>query len=68
MVKRAENFNIRYSNEVPGDFGNFKWPVRFDEGGGYVGINQYQDGKISDRVLLSRQQVLALLAFIDRRS
>ncbi|KKN39248.1 hypothetical protein LCGC14_0745310 [marine sediment metagenome] len=55
----------RYSDTIPGTEGNYTWPVRFDKTtGGYLGITQEHDGgEPSERVLLSRRQVSALIAF-----
>ena len=54
---------IEYSAEIPGNTGNYEWPIRMDETDGYLGINQMKDNRVTDRVLLSRPQVEALIAF-----
>lgn len=62
---------IDYSPTLPGERGNYDWPVRFDMGGtGYLGISQFEDtdGGTKDRVLLSPKQVKALLAFVGDRT
>lgn len=56
-----------YSTKVPGARGNYEWPVRFDKSDGYVGINQYDGDKLTDRVLLSAKQVRELIAFVGKR-
>jgi hypothetical protein len=53
---------IMYSTKVPGDAGNYNAHSQFDLNNGYVGITQWFDGDI-ERVLLSRDQVAALIAF-----
>ena len=66
-VKRARDGNYRYSKEFAGDGGNYKWPVSFDVTQTYIGINQKdEDGRISNRVLLSADQYKALVAFVER--
>ena len=58
-----------YSEKVPGEKVNYEWAVRFDKSTGVVGITQYTDpsGASVDRVLLTRRQVRALVAFIRPR-
>lgn len=58
-----------YSEPVPGDAGNYKWAVRFDNIDGYIGINQTSNGTLN-RVLLSRRQIKALMKFagVPKRS
>lgn len=53
-----------YSESIKGARGNYHWPVRFDNSGGYIGITQTEDGKVRDRVLLSPNQVEELIAFV----
>ena len=55
-----------YSEKIPGTRGNFGWSVRFDKADGFLGISQYKPE--IDRVLLSRQQVKALLLFVEGRT
>jgi hypothetical protein len=58
-----------YSDLVPGERGNYRWPARFDVSDGYLGINSYYgpeettEGALKDRVLLSPKQVRALIEF-----
>lgn len=56
---------IVYSEKVPGERANYEWAVRFDRQTGTVGITQYTDpsGASVDRVLLTRRQLRALIAF-----
>lgn len=57
-----------YSDTIPGNDGNYNWPVKFDKTRGFIGINQTtDDGKI-ERVLLSPSQYRALMAFGQRRT
>jgi hypothetical protein len=59
--------DTRYSAKFPGVRANFGQPVRFDLTAGFLGITQWDapDAKtVRDRVLLSRKQVDALLAFL----
>jgi hypothetical protein len=60
---------IRYSKDVPGETGNYLWPVKFDEARGFVGISQRhnEEGGVIDRVLLSPKQVRALLTFVSKK-
>lgn len=65
MGKPANNYEIRYSEQIVGNDRNHKLAVRFDEGCGYVGINQYDaNGKVSDRILLTPDQARKLVAFV----
>ena len=57
----------RYSDEIPGARGNYKWPARFDLTDGFLGISQSENGKVKDRVLLSPQQVQEMIAFVGGR-
>lgn len=62
--------DTRYSDMVPGETGNYQWPVRFDlTKGGFLGISQFEeDGKtFKERVLLSSRQVRALMGFMKPR-
>ena len=54
-----------YSKEVPGEKGNYRQAVGFDDTNGYVGIGQWTDTRI-ERVLLSPRQVRALRTFLSR--
>ena len=62
-----------YSGEVQGDKGNFEWVVSFDKTGkrgstkGYLGITQLEEGKVTDRVLLSIDQVKELQKFLRKK-
>ena len=55
-----------YSEKIPGSQGNYKWPARFDLTDGYLGIDNFPNlaDERGSRVLLSPQQVKALLAFL----
>lgn len=64
MSKTAASNFTSYSDTVRGDAGNHGFAARFDVTDGYVGINQYDDGELTDRVLLSSAQVKALLVFL----
>jgi hypothetical protein len=72
MSNTYEMDETTYSDEIPGDAGNCAWPVRFDNTGpayhahepGYIGITQFDEhGKVKERVLLSPDQMRALIAF-----
>jgi hypothetical protein len=61
-----------YSDNIPGNEGNYQWAVRFDKTRperhthepGYIGITQFdEDGKLKERVLLSPAQMKALISF-----
>lgn len=52
-----------YSDRFKGTPGNYNWEVSFDLTDGYLGINQIEDGKVKDRVLLSPAQVKELVNF-----
>lgn len=53
-----------YSAVIPGQDGNYEWAVRCDETGGYLGITQFDElDKVKERVLLSPNQVEALIRF-----
>lgn len=57
----------RYSEKIDGDQGNYGWQARFDvSDNGYLGINQYEAGGLTDRILLSPGQVRALLEFVGK--
>lgn len=57
-----------YSNKIAGSRRNYNWPVRFDMSGtGFLGISQFKNGEPKERVLLSPEQVKALLAFVRSR-
>ncbi len=59
----------RYSKRVPGTKRNWNWSVKFDKTDGYIGISQTHnepllEGELKlERVLLSRRQFRALVAF-----
>lgn len=53
-----------YSKKIPGERGNYKWPVQFDITDKYVRIVQLDGEKVKDVVLLSPGQVRALLKFV----
>lgn len=64
---------IKYSDEVqvsshaiPGDRGNYGWPVKFDWSRKYIGINQTVDGGLV-RILLSPGQAQELARFIKAK-
>ena len=62
---------MRYSEKIPGNRGNFHLTVRFDKTkDGYVGITQYPSSKDDrmERVLLTKAQFLALVKFAGSRS
>lgn len=56
-----------YSDRIPGQSRNHDWPVRFDVTDGCLGISQYEGDDLKDRVLLSPEQVRALIEFYRRR-
>lgn len=56
-----------YSDKVPGARGDYGWSASFDKTDGYVGINQHDGDKLTDRVLLSAKQVKELIAFVEKR-
>jgi hypothetical protein len=61
-----QNFT-RYSEKIEGDHGNYGWQTRFDiSDNGYLGINQYEAGGLTDRILLSPNQVRELIEFVCR--
>jgi hypothetical protein len=57
-----------YSEKIEGARGNYHLPARFDLTGGYLGISQFDNAAIKDRVLLSPRQLKALLAFVAKRT
>jgi hypothetical protein len=57
-----------YSPVLPGERGNYNWPVRYDMTGGFLGITQIEGDTVKDRVLLSPKQVRELTAFIRKKS
>ena len=59
-----EKDEIRYSDKIKGDSGNYNWQIRLDADRGYLGITQWIDGGEIERVLLSPKQLDALLAFL----
>jgi hypothetical protein len=64
------NDKTYYSDAVKGDKGNHYWGVTYDIStvGGYLGVNQYIEGsnwrEVTERVLLSKNQVKQLLKFL----
>lgn len=56
-----------YSNKIKGARGNYGWPAKYDITGGYLGITQYEDGKVKDRVLLSPTQLKKLSEFVEKK-
>jgi hypothetical protein len=54
-----------YSETHSGDKRNYYWSVRFDETGGYVGIQQ--TGDENTRVILSPKQVEEFLKFLKKQ-
>lgn len=54
-----------YSARIDGARGNYNLPVRFDMTDGFLGITQVESEKVSDRVLLSPEQVKKLIAFVE---
>jgi hypothetical protein len=56
-----------YSEKINGARGNYNWPVRFEVTDGYLGIWQYEDGKVKDCVLLSPKQVSELTKFVEQK-
>lgn len=57
----------RYSVTFEGSRSNYGWSVRFDVTDGILGISQTHDDGQIERVLLSKNQVNELLAFLRRR-
>lgn len=56
----------KYSDEILGSKGNYKQAVTFDKTDGFIGISQRDDnGVLMDRVLLSPEQVQALIKFAN---
>lgn len=55
-----------YSLKIEGAPCNYRWSVQFDITDGIVGIDQYVDGELKDRVLLTDMQVKELIAFVRR--
>ena len=56
---------IKYTEKLKGDDGNYDWPARFDLDRGYLGVTQWVDNGKIECVLLSPAQVDALLAFLQ---
>lgn len=62
------NGTTHYSQKIGGDRGNYEWATRYDvTDNGYLGINQYEGEKLTDRVLLSPAQVQELVGFVRKR-
>lgn len=55
---------IKYTDKLKGDDGNYGWVARFDLDRGYLGVTQWTDNGKIEHVLLSPAQVDALLAFL----
>ncbi|HYC31765.1 MAG TPA: hypothetical protein VEB59_05710 [Gemmatimonadales bacterium] len=57
--------DFEYSEKIAGDSGNYGWAVRADDTReGYLGITQHDEhGKVGERVLLSPDQVEAVIRF-----
>lgn len=55
---------IKYTEKLKGDDGNYDWVARLDLDRGYLGVTQWVDNGKIERVLLSPAQVDALLAFV----
>jgi len=54
-----------YSDRQAGDRGNHGTSVRFDLTDGYVGISQFVESTVADRVLLTPAQWRALREFVQ---
>lgn len=55
---------IKYTEKLKGDDGNYDWVARYDLDSGYLGITEWVDNGKIERVLLSPNQVDALLDFV----
>jgi hypothetical protein len=55
----------KYSDMIPGDSRNYEWAVRFDIHARYLGITQFEGASVKERVLLSPDQVAALMRFLS---
>lgn len=65
MSKRADPERIYYySDKVAGDERNHGFAQKFDYHDGYIGIQQFDGERVTDRVLLSPAQWRALVAFM----
>lgn len=53
-----------YSEKIKGVPSNHNFAVRFDDTDGHLGITQFDGEAVSDRVLLSPDQVRKLLNFV----
>lgn len=62
-------YETRYGAVIQGNPANHKRAVRFDYSPrGYIGITAYEvDGSVDDRVLLTPQQMKALIVFAKSR-
>jgi hypothetical protein len=62
------NGKTRWSEQVPGDVGNYDWPAQFAVTDGYVNVYQKKpDGSGTESVLLSPAQVRELVKFLRVR-
>ena len=55
----------RYSEKIAGTRTNHNLPARFDLTDGSLGITQFDNGTVSDRVLLCPKQVQELRKFLE---
>lgn len=67
MTKINDGITV-YSLTIEGAKGNYNLPVRFDITDGFLGIDQYDNDVLQDRVLLSPVQFSELLAFVKRQT
>lgn len=66
MTAKAQRQEItEYSERIEGDRWNWDKAMRFDVTDGYVGITSFDDdGHVIQRVLLTPQQIKALIRFV----
>lgn len=57
----------RYSEKIKGNRANHNFQSRFDLSDGYLGITQWDGASVTDRVLLSPEQVQELLDFVGKK-
>ena len=55
---------IKYTDKLKGDKGNYGWVARFDLSNGYLGITEWLDDNKIERILLCPAQVEALQEFL----
>lgn len=55
-----------YSPKIPGEKGNHNLSVSFDQTRKFIGITQFDEDGVSDRVLLSPTQAQKLVRFINQ--